>query len=655
MIDVTLDFETYFDKDYSLSKKGTTTMSYVRDPRFQILGVGLTIQDGVKRYYTGYYIDQAVDILFDLQESSGVNLIGQNTKFDALILNEHYDFVPSYYSDTMAMSKGLWPHHPSSLDALCKRLWPDDKAMHKGKELADYKGKTLSEIYSGIRAYDQAQPLTSYCNQDVYLTRQAYKLMKSWIPQDELDIIHMTTRMFVEPEFVADIPLLKETAVQAQADKENTINAAISYLQEHRQQFLFKANGYTEITTPKTFSSPKMYPALIAGLGLTLPKKISPSNGKLTWATGKADVDYINFKAEHHEHYKVFRAREVAMSNIAKTRALSIIAAADQHPSKRLCVPLVYYGAHTGRYGGNEGINVQNFQRGSNHRRSLTAPKGKLVYVADSSNIEARKLAWFAGETYLVQQFANGDDTYATLATDIYGYPVNKTTHPGERGVGKVARLGLGYGMGWRTFQRTLRSGPMGMDPVPCDDYFAQKIVNTYRKKHPAIVQCWREADRIIQAMMKSNCNEVFGCLQVFHQCLQLPNGMYLHFPNLRNEEIQTAQGTQYETVYDTYSYKTRRMESRKIYGGKLVENICQALAAAVIKDQMLRIDKVLQSSVHAGQVCLQVHDEIIAIASAAKPDQVMQIMHNEMGKPPSWAKGLPLDSEGGYDYCYSK
>lgn len=342
------------------------------------------------------------------------------------------------------------------------------------------------------------------------------------------------------------------------------------------------------------------------------------------------------------------------MSNIAKTRALAIIAASDGHPSKKLCVPLVYYGAHTGRYGGNEGINVQNFQRGSNHRRSLTAEKGKLVYVADSSNIEARTLAWFAGENYLVQQFSRGDDTYATLATDIYGYHVTKNTHPGERGVGKVARLGLGYGMGWRTFQRTLRSGPMGMDPVPCTDDFGQKIVKTYRSKHPRIVQSWKDAQNYLLKMMRRDCNEVWGCLQVFHQCIQLPNGMFLHFPNLRTQEVQTAQGVEYELVYDTYSYKTKRMESRKIYGGKLVENICQALAAAIIKYQMAEIDTQLMQT-YNGKVVLQVHDEIIAIADAHDPEGVMTIMHDVMGTPPSWAKGLPLDSEGGFDYCYSK
>jgi DNA polymerase len=406
-----------------------------------------------------------------------------------------------------------------------------------------------------------------------------------------------------------------------------------------------------------------------------VPKKKSPSTGKPTPALGKNDVPYIKMKSEYSDLMQLFICREELKSNIALRRAEKLIQAVQNRPNddKKLPVPLVYYQAHTGRYGGNEGLNLQNLQRGSTHRLSLTAPENYLVYVADSSNIEARMLAWLAGETALVQQFAAGIDTYATLASDIYGFTVDKKKNPGERGVGKVARLGLGYGMGAKTFQKTLESGPMGMEPIPCTFEFAEKVVKTYRRTNPAIPQLWKTAQRMLEDMQRKDCNLVWGPMRVIHQCICLPNGMYLQFPNLQTKEIQTAKGYEYETVYYTFSRASKKWEERKIYGGKLVENICQALAGIVIRQQMLKIDQIMQEK-YKGSVVLQVHDENIVIAedggiqllgtnewgdkiwsNAEKADEIMQSMYDVMNQAPSWAKGLPLDSEGGYDRCYSK
>ncbi len=650
MIDVTLDWETYFDSQYNIKKLGT--MAYVRDPRFQILGASMKVEHEDTRWYTPNEIDVLVEELKSLEASNGVRLIGQNTKFDGLILAEKHNFIPSYYCDTMAMAKGLWPHHKSDLDSLTKRLFPNDKSKHKGTELESFKGKT----YEDIEADGTEQILIQYGVQDSDITYESFKQMEQWYPKPEMDIIDMTVRMFCDPVFVLDTSLMDRVAVEATKEKESVIQTAIDFVNSDEiKARRLMINGELQAISPKTFSSNKEFPLLLESLGMDIPMKKSPTTGKQTPALGKNDVPYINLKRENHEFLPIFEARERAKSNQAVSRAKKLVQAVNGRPNNdnKLVVPLVYYGAHTGRYGGNEGLNLQNLQRGSEHRKALTAPFGQLVYVADSSNIEARIVAWFAQETALLNQFKNGIDTYATLATDIYGFPVTKQTHQLERNVGKVARLGLQYGMGARTFHRTMESGPMGIPPMPWAFPEIEKIVKTYRRTHPMIKKCWEIGNQIIQKMIRKDTLETWRCLTVRHQCLELPNGMYLQFPNLRNKEIQTAQGPQYEVVYDSYDYKSKKLVEKRLYGGKLLENIAQALAGLAMKEMMLDIQEDLRA--YNGRVALQVHDEIIAVADGSTPDVVMQIMYDNMNTSPSWAPDLPLESEGGYDTCYSK
>ena len=149
----------------------------------------------------------------------------------------------------------------------------------------------------------------------------------------------------------------------------------------------------------------------------------------------------------------VWDARKAVKSRIAETRAQRFIDAT--HDDGTISVPLRYYAAHTGRFGGTEKINMQNMPRNSELRKALCAPPGHLVFVADLSNIEARMLAWLADEDDLLAQFAAGDDIYSNLATEIYGRPINKHDDPTERFVGKTAVLGLGYGMGANKFRAT--------------------------------------------------------------------------------------------------------------------------------------------------------------------------------------------------------
>lgn len=305
-----------------------------------------------------------------------------------------------------------------------------------------------------------------------------------------------------------------------------------------------------------------------------------------------------------------------------------------------------------------ESINQQNLRRGSELRKSLCAPEGQLIYVADSSNIEARVLAWVAGHHDLLQQFRERQDVYSNFAASIYGKPINKYDHPIERFVGKTCVLGLGYGTGWRKLQGSLGTSST---PVYLDDAEAQRIVNLYRAVNAPIQNYWGQANSAIADMYLNNQRQ-WGTMTIYKNALVMPNGMALQYPRLAINEDDERQGWHYWNG----KFMTR------LYGAKCVENIVQCLARIILFDQMLQIDQLFRAS--GGRVILSVHDEVIATAPdfgarlVGTDDRgaetwehdndanaLFQQMLTIMRTPPAWCPDLPLDGEGGFSQVYSK
>lgn len=291
-----------------------------------------------------------------------------------------------------------------------------------------------------------------------------------------------------------------------------------------------------------------------------------------------------------------------------------------------------------------ESINLQNLRRGSELRKSLLAPEGKLIYVADSSNIEARMLAWQAGHEALLQQFRDKEDVYSNFASQIYGFPVNKHEHPLQRHVGKTCVLGLGFQVGWRKLQSSLATNEQ--NPVILDDAEAQRIVNLYRSVNAPIKAYWQQAEMAIADMYLGN-RRSWGPIEVYRNCLVTPNGLALQYPGLRPAEENDRSGWEY---HNGKFWKN-------VYGGAITENATQCLARIVLFGQMLQIDALFRQ--HGGRVCLSVHDEIIAVGPdygvPEDENPLFQQMLTIMRTPPSWCADLPLDGEGGTAAEYSK
>jgi len=593
-----LDFETYYDVQLSLTKM--STVQYVNHPDFKVWGVGIKVEDGLTEWYNE---EETPEILGQI-DWAATAVVCHNTLFDAYILTQYYGYKPAFYYDTAAMSRGLYPNMSASLANACKREFPNDETKRKGEELVNAKG---------VRDLDpelDAQ-IGGYCIQDVDLTYELFKSYSTGYPDKELQIIDLTVRMFVEPKLMLD----RASLIAYKKDIETRTKQAI------------QDSGVTR----EVLASQVKFKEHLESLGITVPTKKSPTTGQQIPAFGKNDSAYIQMCNMYPEHKNIWDAREMVKSRIEETRAQRFIDACN--PDGTFGVPLRYYAAHTGRFGGSDKINLQNLPRGSKLRTALMAPEGQKLYIADLSNIEARMLAWLAKEHELVDAFATGRDVYCEFATQIYGRTITKADKL-ERYVGKTAILGLGYGMGADKFQATLKTGSPSVD---VGDATAQAIVMQYRGMYPNIPRLWSGMkDSLFQMINPRGIGLKYGPLTIQRHALELPNGMRLSYPNLRYQAGQ-------------FLYNTER-EMIRTHGPRVTENVVQALARLVITDQMLEIQALPEVD-----IVLQVHDEIIAIGSEYNADATMNKIIEIMRTAPEWCQDLPLDAEGGVSQVYDK
>ena len=593
-----LDFETYYDVQLSLTKM--STVQYVNSPEFKVWGVGIKVENGETEWYNE---EETPDVLQQI-DWANTAVICHNTLFDAYILTQYFNCIPAFYYDTAAMSRGLYPNMSASLANACKREFPNDETMRKGEELVNAKG---------VRDLDpelDAQ-IGGYCIQDVDLTYALFQSYMTNYPDKELQIIDLTVRLFVEPKLMLDRGSLTtykdEIAIKTAAGIE--------------------ASG----TTREILASQQKFKAYLEDLGIVVPTKKSPTTGKKIPAFGKNDSAYIQMCNMYPEHKHIWDARELVKSRIEETRAQRFIDSCN--PDGTFSIPLRYYAAHTGRFGGADKINLQNLPRGSKLRTALMAPEGQKLFIADLSNIEARMLAWLSKEADLLDAFATGRDVYCEFASQIYGRTITKQDKL-ERYVGKTAILGLGYGMGADKFQATLKTGSPS---VELSDTAAKSIVMQYRGMYPNIPKLWSGMkDSLFQMINPQGYGLKYGPLTIRARALELPNGMALNYPNLMFE-------------YGNFVYKTER-EIIRTHGPRITENVVQALARIVITDQMLEVQAMPEVD-----IVLQVHDEIIAIGSELDSDATMEKIINIMRTAPDWCSDLPLDAEGGVSQVYDK
>ena len=604
---ITLDFETYYDREYSL--RNMTTEAYVRDPRFEVIGVGVKLNNGATEWASGTH-EQTKNYLKALPWEDSMVLC-HNTMFDGAILNWRFDICPRMYTDTLCIARALHGTEASaSLAALSTRY----NIGAKGTEVLDAVGKRRGDFGPAELAR-----YGDYCINDVNLTYKLFSIMAKGFPRRELQLIDLTLRMFTEPTLDLDTGLLE---------------SHLEDIKERKDQLMCDAG----ITDKKELMSNPKFADLLSDLGVEPPMKLSPTTGKETYAFAKNDEA---FKAllEHDDDrvQALVSARLGTKSTLEETRTQRFI---DISKRGLLPVPVRYYAAHTGRWGGDDKINLQNLpSRGPNGKKlksSIIAPEGHSLIDCDSSQIEARVLAWLAGQDDLTKQFADGEDVYKYMASSIYNVPVDGVSKE-QRFVGKTTILGAGYGMGAPKFQAQLQ----GMDVyVELDE--ARRIIDIYRETNWAISQLWRAAGNTIQYMAQGDSIQFGrgGVLQVDapKNCIILPSGLPMFYHGLVGEKSEFG----YE-----YTYRTRKGPNR-IYGGKVVENVCQAIARCIIGHQMILLAKRYKA-------VLTVHDSIITCVPDEELDEARAYMEWCMRQTPDWANGLPITCESGTGKSYGE
>jgi len=604
---ITLDFETYYEKaTFSLTK--LTTEEYVRDSRFEVIGVAVKVNNEETEWASGPR-EEIQQWLTSFPWDDSI-LLAHNTAFDGFILSERFGIVPKVYADTLSMGRALHGVEVGgSLGAMAERY----KLQAKGTEVNEANGKYRQDFTP-----EQLSRYGDYCINDVEITHALFsRMMHNGFPKKELKLIDLTLRMFITPKLELDLTLLEQHYDE---------------VRDKKAKLLLDA----DITDSTQLASNQQFADLLRLYGVSPPTKISVTTGKETLALAKNDESFKAL-AEHPDIrvQTLVAARLGTKSTLEETRTERFIGIAKRG---LMPVPLKYYAAHTGRWGGGDNLNLQNLpSRGENAgklKKAIKAPEGYVIIDSDSSQIEARTLAWLAGQNDLVEAFRKGEDVYKLMASAIYGKKAEEITKE-ERFVGKTTILGAGYGMGSEKFKNQLKT--FGVE-VEAEE--AKRIVHTYRSTYPQIVSIWKQAQVALQALANGSVIRLGkeGVLQLvpLEKAIRLPSGLLMRYDDLR--ATRDEKGVQ-------YMYKTRRGWN-KIYGGKVIENVCQAIARCIIGEQMIRIAKKYD-------VVLTVHDAIACLAKVEEAEEARNYVEECMRWTPDWAEGLPVNCESGFGESY--
>jgi hypothetical protein len=703
MILLTVDFETYYDNEYSLSKM--TTVEYIRDERFEVILCGFQVDDGERYWVPGPLVANELK-KFNPKE---VCLLCQKGHFDLSILCWIYGFNPAFYLDTLPMFQYCFPAERARLANIGPVLGLGDK----GTELVNAKGKHLEDFTE-----EELEAFGAYCLTDVRLTYEAFQIMKTRVLFKELQLIDLILRMYTEPILELD-PEILQTLYDDEREKTVALFSTVyPQLEATARQAIFSGDepAWKALKTP--LSSNPQFAKLLMEYDIDPPKKLSPSgvkSGRIipeeveekpygilppkektwTYAFSKSDEEFKDLLEHENDDLRTLcELRVNAKSTIKTTRSKKML---DMQKTGNLPVPLKPFAAHTGRPGGSE-WNPMNmpkfcaycFGKGcpkcldtgvSQIRLSLTAPKGHVIVVRDFSQIEARVLAYLAGQDDILELFRQGVSVYCHDASELFGRTITKTDFL-EYALGKVKRLGLGYGLYTRTFQERVRVGILGMPGMILGDEIANalgvsgenflltnaklvretkpkkidelvhathvaccdRICRSFRDENKKIVDFWAICQNALETMISGGYDRIGrnGLIEVIPEGFRLPNGFVIQYTDLKvNREGKRPEFT---------ILKDRQKGERgKVYAGLCAENIDQGWSRTIATDAMLEMRKVGMRVVH------MVYDEILVVCKEVDAEDVYKEMGGIMEKPPACAPDLPLASSGGWDRRYVK
>lgn len=705
----TIDFEAFYSVDYSLSK--LTTEAYVRDPRFEVIGVGVKWGNQPSVWLEEWeFREWAARV-----DWSRVAVNAHHAQLDAFILSHHYGIRPGFLCCTMSMARAV--HGVSGVGL--ERLGPMYGLGEKGTALEKTKGKRR-------RDFTQAEwkAFGDYCNQDVTLTAGLLRAMGKTFPKEELWLIDSTIRMFTEPVFEADQAVLQK-ALDAERLKKRDLLRRVA---ETAGAGVGGTDAEIEERARAVLSSNEKFAELLKAMGVEPPTKVGKpakdGSPRTIFAFAKGDPGMQDLLEHEREDIQFLaEARLAVKSTITETRAGRVIGIAQRGP-----IPfyLKYCGAHTHRWSGGDKMNPQNFNRGGALRDAILAAIGFLLAVCDSAQIEARVLAWLAGEAELLETFRRNDekarvyaewiaervrggltskeakaaakaagldegDFYSDRGSVFFLKKISKEETPIERQLSKNMILGLGFSMGWEKFAGELLKGMLGSAPVQFtmtearkfgvdveafaareSGFGARKTTNAERVRKmksrlgfmPLLIHCavadhfvrmYRNASGGIVRLWRA-MDEIIATMAVPLAPGADPNEVRMTFGVLKviyqgivkpNGLVMRYPGLR--KTGDGFKYLGGKSgrEHVKIYGGLLTENCVQSLARDVVAEQALWI------RADGYRLGTTTHDEVVAVPPEHDAERCLDKMKQRMKVPPAWCLDLPLNVSGGFGRSY--
>lgn len=622
-----LDFESYYSTENNFDLKSLSMTEYIRDPRFKALGAGAAFDDEPIVWISAKNLDS----FFLSLKWDEIDLVGHNVKFDGAILAWRYGYVPRSYIDTKGMSRAC----------LAKSI-----KNHSLGTIAEYfqLPRKQTEVLDSMNGKSELTPeeesnLAGYCIHDVELEREILHRFEKEFPHDQYASLDQTIRMFVEPKLQLNINLLHQTALA----------------EEQRRLSIFNEIKLDK----KVFASNEQFAELLQKEGFEVPMKRSPKRKDekgdplMIPALALGDIKFQELCETPNERLQdLCEARVAAKSNLLQTRSTKL---ARIGATGLWSFDVEFSGAdQTHRFsgGGGAGGNPQNFtnparvidplkkEMASALRRAVTAPDGYELVVGDFSQIEFRLVAYLSRDPGLLELIEKDKDAYIDFGSAFFGFTLDKERDKAKRQFAKTAMLGLGYQMGSDKFIQTVRT----QTGQTITEETAKKAVDLYRKRYGYVQSLWNSLRDLIPLMtQKENAGKYSMRLpvKIGFEYLELPSGLKIRFPNLREEIVRQEDkktGEMIERmqwVYDVYTKGHK--ERRTLYGGKVLENICQGLAGELCKDAMVRLGE---------NVVGQVHDELHVLCRKGSGSLIAQNMKRIMSLPPEWMPDMILDAE---------
>ncbi|NLA66719.1 MAG: hypothetical protein GX856_00450 [Gammaproteobacteria bacterium] len=643
-----VDWETYYDDEYSLKKMATT--EYVTDPRFaaRMVSVQRHDQKRAKVLTPAQFKAWAKTVNW-----KRAGMLGHHTQFDGLICSHHFKVKPAFMLDTMSMGRALLPITVGDgLDAMSRAFGLEGK--QGGEILEETKGTpTLTAA--------EFRRMAKYAGQDIEQTWLLFWKLLPFTPPDELHVIDITVRMYTDPILRVN----RDAALAVVAAEVERKAGMLDALRKSLKRRKVKAPEPLE----KALGSPETFADMLRGVGIEPPMKVSPTVAKrlqegeqpawpddFVYAFALGDQEFKDLLKHPDEHVRALVEARVAV------KSTNLEKKAEKFAERALlgAVPayLKYSGAKTHRWSGADNVNWQNMNRGSGLRRSIHAPEGYLLIIADQAQIEDRLNCWYTGQTDVLEAYARGEDNYAKTASTIYGFPVDKDKNPRERFVGKTLRLGGGYQAGGPRIGDMLRLGQFG-PPVYVTDEEAEGIKVAYRQASPFIVNGWRETQTLVRSafcgrtIIEHRHGIVYegskdGKTGFIHH---MPTGMSIRYDGL---QVNAKNELSYISEYFVGKKGGVRQERTKLYGGILTENRTQFMARQLLAFQMVRT-KLKAPKRWQLRHAMTTHDEVLIVVKKQHADRALEFVKEQMLTAPPWRQGLPFGVDAMVSDIYEK